>query len=122
MERSDDVLIGGQTSSSTSGLNGDINSVLNTNSLNGSNNNGTNANSNSNGGLINGNGGVTGTQGDRPANSYTMPGILHYLQHEWNRFEFERQQWEVDRSELLVCFLFYFLCSSLNLVKVYKFF
>jgi hypothetical protein len=111
MERSDDVLIGGQTSSSASGLNGDINSVLNTNSLN-SSSNGTN--SNVNGGLMNSNGGVTGAQGgnsDRPANSYTMPGILHYLQHEWNRFEFERQQWEVDRSELLVscCFgLFYF--------------
>jgi len=31
--------------------------------------------------------------------SYTVPGILHYLQHEWTRFEIERQQWETERAE-----------------------
>ena len=31
---------------------------------------------------------------------YTIPGILHYLQYEWQRFELERQQWEVERAEL----------------------
>jgi len=31
---------------------------------------------------------------------YTVPGILHYLQHEWTRFEIERQQWETERAEL----------------------
>ena len=36
----------------------------------------------------------------RPA--YTIPGILHYLQHEWTRFEYDRQQWEADKAELLV--------------------
>ncbi|XP_078040294.1 connector of kinase to AP-1 [Augochlora pura] len=30
---------------------------------------------------------------------YTMPGILHFIQHEWARFEFERSQWELDRAE-----------------------
>ncbi|XP_014206120.1 striatin-4 isoform X2 [Copidosoma floridanum] len=30
---------------------------------------------------------------------YTMPGVLHYLQHEWARFELERSQWELDRAE-----------------------
>jgi hypothetical protein len=33
---------------------------------------------------------------------YTVPGILHYLQHEWTRFEIERQQWETERAELHV--------------------
>lgn len=33
---------------------------------------------------------------------YTVPGILHYLQHEWTRFEIERQQWETERAEFQV--------------------
>jgi striatin 1/3/4 len=100
MERSDDVLISGQTSTSiynnnnTGSINniqnGDINAVLNnTNSQSTSISNGTNnSNDKQSNGLCNN-------------NVYTMPGILHYLQHEWNRFEFERQQWEVDRAELM---------------------
>ncbi|KAL4238704.1 hypothetical protein ACF0H5_003411 [Mactra antiquata] len=31
---------------------------------------------------------------------YTMPGILHFLQTEWARFEMERSQFEVERAEL----------------------
>ncbi|XP_056135683.1 striatin [Lampris incognitus] len=31
---------------------------------------------------------------------YSIPGILHFLQHEWARFEVERTQWEVERAEL----------------------
>lgn len=31
---------------------------------------------------------------------YTMPGILHFIQHEWSRFEMERAQWEVEKAEL----------------------
>ncbi|KAM8833391.1 striatin-3 isoform 2-T2 [Synchiropus picturatus] len=31
---------------------------------------------------------------------YTIPGILHYIQHEWARFEVERAHWEVERAEL----------------------
>nr|ACR77508.1 striatin [Danio rerio] len=31
---------------------------------------------------------------------YSIPGILHFLQHEWARFEPERAQWEVERAEL----------------------
>ena len=30
---------------------------------------------------------------------YTIPGILHYIQHEWARFEMERAHWEVERAE-----------------------
>lgn len=33
---------------------------------------------------------------------YSIPGILHFIQHEWARFEMERSQWEVERAELLV--------------------
>ncbi|XP_014251285.1 striatin-3 isoform X2 [Cimex lectularius] len=31
---------------------------------------------------------------------YSIPGILHFIQHEWARFEMERSQWDVDRAEL----------------------
>ncbi|XP_075700398.1 striatin-3 isoform X2 [Rhinoderma darwinii] len=31
---------------------------------------------------------------------YTIPGILHYIQHEWARFEMQRAHWEVERAEL----------------------
>ena len=31
---------------------------------------------------------------------YSIPGILHFLQYEWQRFELERQQWNVERAEL----------------------
>jgi len=33
---------------------------------------------------------------------YSMPGILHFLQTEWARFEMDRAQWEIDRAELQV--------------------
>ncbi|XP_041069922.1 striatin-3 isoform X5 [Carcharodon carcharias] len=51
----------------------------------------------------NGNNGVRQQQGQpeelqRP--QYTIPGILHYIQHEWARFEMERAHWEVERAEL----------------------
>ncbi|KAK6108318.1 WD domain G-beta repeat family protein [Brugia pahangi] len=31
---------------------------------------------------------------------YTMHGVLHYLQHEWSRYEMDRAQWEMERAEL----------------------
>ena len=31
---------------------------------------------------------------------YSIPGILHFIQHEWSRFEMERSQWEVEKAEL----------------------
>ncbi|XP_029454849.1 striatin-3 isoform X2 [Rhinatrema bivittatum] len=40
-----------------------------------------------------------GGDGPRPL-QYTIPGILHYIQHEWARFEMERAHWEVERAEL----------------------
>lgn len=62
------------------------------------------------------NGGQVGPQGTNsmtnnkqneevnPKTQYSIPGILHFIQHEWARFELERSQWEVDRAELQVCF------------------
>ena len=35
-------------------------------------------------------------------NQYSIPGILHFIQHEWSRFEMERSQWEVEKAELQV--------------------
>lgn len=89
MERIEDALISGQISSNNQNIqnlqNGDVNNLQNTNNCN-NNINGNNSN---------------GTQNERPAISYTMPGILHYLQHEWNRYELDRQQWEVEKAELM---------------------
>ncbi|XP_028935234.1 striatin-3 isoform X3 [Ornithorhynchus anatinus] len=53
-------------------------------------------------------GGVPASEGAGPAGAaepprpqqYTIPGILHYIQHEWARFEMERAHWEVERAEL----------------------
>lgn len=36
---------------------------------------------------------------------YSMPGILHFIQHEWARFELDRSQWELDRAEFQVFFI-----------------
>jgi len=30
---------------------------------------------------------------------YTIPGILHYVQHEWNKFDMERSQFDIERAE-----------------------
>lgn len=54
--------------------------------------------------------------GQRP--QYSMPGILHFLQTEWARFEMERSQWEVERAELQVnnlAFLFHYLYRQLHI-------
>lgn len=76
------------------------------------------------GGVGNQLGGVTGQQIGGPNNQtviktednntsapnapqYTIPGILHFIQHEWSRFEIERSQWDVDRAELQVTFFFF---------------
>lgn len=40
--------------------------------------------------------------GEAARAQYSVPGILHFLQHEWARFEVERAQWEVERAELQV--------------------
>ncbi|KAI3353602.1 hypothetical protein L3Q82_020120 [Scortum barcoo] len=40
--------------------------------------------------------------GEAARAQYNIPGILHFLQHEWARFEVERAQWEVERAELQI--------------------
>nr|XP_029714970.1 LOW QUALITY PROTEIN: striatin-3-like [Aedes albopictus] len=66
-------------------------------------------NNNSMGGMNNnkpGGMGGTGGNGQDDQNNkasptqYSIPGILHFIQHEWARFELERSQWDVDRAEL----------------------
>lgn len=52
------------------------------------------------GGGNNANGG--GGNPQRSPQSYSIPGILHFIQHEWARFEMERSQWDVERAELQV--------------------
>lgn len=41
-----------------------------------------------------------GHQSEPQRQPYTMPGVLHYIQCEWQRFENDRHQWEIERSEL----------------------
>ncbi|XP_039252174.2 striatin-3-like [Styela clava] len=51
---------------------------------------------------INGQNG-SGNQDDQHVelkSGYTMPGILHFIQHEWSKFEMDRAQWEVEKAEL----------------------
>ncbi|XP_027027950.2 striatin-3 isoform X1 [Tachysurus fulvidraco] len=60
-------------------------------------------NSNVNAHLVGAGGSAMGQQQQdetpRPQ-QYTIPGILHYIQHEWARFEMDRAHWEVERAEL----------------------
>ncbi|KAH8412919.1 hypothetical protein KR009_006809 [Drosophila setifemur] len=96
------------------GVNSSISGVLSNSlggglSISGLNAGGQNANV---GGLVTGMGNVgddggngIGMSGGGPNNQattpqYTIPGILHFIQHEWSRFELERSQWDVDRAEL----------------------
>jgi len=51
-----------------------------------------------------------------PRPQYSMPGILHFLQTEWARFEMDRAQWEVDRAELQVVQLIF--CINYNTCRV----
>ncbi|KAG1643296.1 hypothetical protein G6F44_003979 [Rhizopus delemar] len=37
---------------------------------------------------------------EQTALEYTLPGILHYLQTEWRRFEREKNEWTIERAEL----------------------
>ncbi|XP_057699942.1 striatin-like [Corythoichthys intestinalis] len=50
-----------------------------------------------------GGGGVKAPQpgdGEAARAQYSIPGIFHFLQHEWARYEVDRAQWDVERSEL----------------------
>lgn len=42
---------------------------------------------------------------------YSMPGILHFIQHEWARFELDRSQWELDRAEFQVIQNLFYITS-----------
>ncbi|CAK9293495.1 unnamed protein product [Gordionus sp. m RMFG-2023] len=32
--------------------------------------------------------------------NYSLPGIIHYLEHQWTKFEIEKSQWEIEKAEL----------------------
>lgn len=59
-----------------------------------------------------------------PKAQYSIPGILHFIQHEWARFELERSQWEVDRAELQVhCLLMKKECEVCkSFISLFNFF
>ncbi|KAI8337566.1 WD40-repeat-containing domain protein [Chlamydoabsidia padenii] len=35
-----------------------------------------------------------------PPKEYSLPGVLHYIQAEWRRFERERNEWTIEQAEL----------------------
>ncbi|KAG9295235.1 hypothetical protein G9A89_000058 [Geosiphon pyriformis] len=39
------------------------------------------------------------TQPPQPP-EYTLPGVLHFLQSEWRRYERDRNEWEIERAEM----------------------
>ena len=43
-----------------------------------------------------------GGPADSQMTNYTIPGILHFIKHEWSRFEKEKAAWEVEKTELQV--------------------
>ena len=43
---------------------------------------------------------------------YTIPGILHFIQHEWARFEMDRAHWDVEKAELQVSLKKLFIYSA----------
>ena len=47
-------------------------------------------------------GGAGGGANGPASLQYSIPGILHFLQHEWSRFEMERGHWDVEKAELQV--------------------
>ena len=46
------------------------------------------------------NAGAQGANG--PLSNYTLPGVLHFLQIEWRKYERERNEWEIERADLKV--------------------
>ena len=38
----------------------------------------------------------------QPHTGYSVPGVLQFIKQEFNRFERERSNWEVERAELQV--------------------
>lgn len=45
---------------------------------------------------------LSGPVPEQPISNYTIPGILHFIKHEWSRFEKDKASWEVERAELNV--------------------
>ncbi|CAG8522954.1 1082_t:CDS:10 [Paraglomus occultum] len=42
-----------------------------------------------------------GQQGQQTqSQEYTLPGVLHFLQSEWRRYERDRNEWEIERAEM----------------------
>ncbi|RKO92791.1 Striatin family-domain-containing protein [Blyttiomyces helicus] len=35
-----------------------------------------------------------------PLAGYSIPGVLHFIQIEWRRFERDRNEWEIERADL----------------------
>lgn len=36
---------------------------------------------------------------------FTLSSVLHFLQTEWRRYERDRNEWEIERAEMRVCFI-----------------
>ncbi|TKR70875.1 hypothetical protein L596_022843 [Steinernema carpocapsae] len=45
-----------------------------------------------------GNGDGSGEEGQK--SQYTIPGVLHFIQHSFSKYELDRINWEIERAEL----------------------
>lgn len=54
-----------------------------------------------------------------PRVQYSIPGILHFIQHEWARFEMERSQWELEKAELQVGLIHNYLFAIITVYAIY---
>ena len=51
----------------------------------------------------------------------SLPGILHFIQYEWGRFQAEKYRWEAERDELRVTNqTIYVRLSDYTLIKAHK--
>ena len=46
---------------------------------------------------------------------YSLPGVMRYLQNEWQRNERDRIQWDLERAEMKV----WTMCACCFMVKIY---
>lgn len=45
---------------------------------------------------------------------YTLPGVLHFLQAEWRKFEREKNEWIIEKAELYVIKKRFFLHEKIK--------
>ena len=53
--------------------------------------------------------------------TYTLPGVLHFIKHEWAKFERERATWDSERAEFQVRLHHIPLMKVIEYIEIYSF-